>query len=159
MKALSYLLVTVFYIGRVPFAPGTAGSAVAILYAYACSRWADPFWYKVLVVVVPALLACISVPAIIMVERWENRRDPGFIVIDEFFGQLVCFYFVAQQHLLQHPWLIAVGFLLFRFFDIRKPLLIKQTEAIGGGAGVIADDALAGLYSGIILGILCYFVA
>ena len=49
---------------------------------------------------------------------------------------------------------IGVGFLLFRFFDIAKPLGIRRLEAIRGGWGVVLDDVLAGVYANILLQIL-----
>jgi phosphatidylglycerophosphatase A len=49
---------------------------------------------------------------------------------------------------------IALAFVLFRFFDIVKPLYIRKAEALPGGWGVMADDVLAGVYSNILLHIV-----
>jgi len=49
---------------------------------------------------------------------------------------------------------IATAFMLFRFFDITKPLYIRKAEDLPGGWGVMADDVLAGIYSNILLQIV-----
>ena len=41
---------------------------------------------------------------------------------------------------------LVVGFCVFRFFDIAKPLGVKRAEAVGGGDGILLDDVVAGLY-------------
>ena len=46
---------------------------------------------------------------------------------------------------------ILFAFLLFRFFDIFKPLGIRKMEQLEGGIGVMADDILAGIYSFLLL--------
>jgi len=51
---------------------------------------------------------------------------------------------------------ILIGFVLFRLFDIYKPLGIKKLEAIPKGWGVMLDDVLAGIYSNIVLQIYLY---
>lgn len=50
-------------------------------------------------------------------------------------------------------WLsIALGFLLFRFFDIVKPFPIRDLEKkLKGGYGVVMDDVVAGIYGNLIL--------
>ncbi|MDP2158584.1 MAG: phosphatidylglycerophosphatase A, partial [Nitrospirota bacterium] len=50
------------------------------------------------------------------------------------------------------PALLAAAFLLFRFFDIFKPLMIRNIEkALKNGKGVMGDDILAGIYSNAVL--------
>lgn len=73
-------------------------------------------------------------------------KDSARVVIDEVAGMCVTLIWTP----LTIP-LIALGFLLFRFFDIAKPLMIKKLEALPGGWGVMADDVLAGIYAHIIL--------
>jgi phosphatidylglycerophosphatase A len=52
---------------------------------------------------------------------------------------------------------VLAGLVLFRFFDIRKPLLIRKLEVLPGGWGVMFDDVLAGIYSNLILQVVFYF--
>lgn len=76
-------------------------------------------------------------------------KDSNKIVIDEVFGMAVAMLFVPIS------WqTLSVGFILFRFFDILKPLFIKRLEKFNNGWGVMLDDALAGVYSNIVLQLL-----
>ena len=46
---------------------------------------------------------------------------------------------------------VLIALVLFRFFDILKPLMIRRLEKLPGGWGVMGDDVLAGIYSNIVL--------
>jgi phosphatidylglycerophosphatase A len=79
-------------------------------------------------------------------------KDSSKVVMDEVVGMLVAVLF--------HPlrWgTIAAGLVLFRVFDIWKPLGIRKTEALPGGWGVMVDDIVAGIYASIVLRILEYY--
>jgi len=76
--------------------------------------------------------------------------DPSAIVLDEVVGYL----FAVSIFPLTWPWMIGVA-LVFRFFDILKPLGIKKIEALGGAAGIISDDLLAGFYTWIVIVLGC----
>ncbi len=69
-------------------------------------------------------------------------HDSKRIVIDEVFGMCISLLFVPHQ-----LWLGFTALLLFRIFDIWKPLYIKKMEQFKGGFGVMADDFLAGVYA------------
>jgi phosphatidylglycerophosphatase A len=71
-----------------------------------------------------------------------RQKDPRIIVIDEIVGFMVA-YFLAPPGL---PALLS-AFLLFRFFDIAKIYPIAKIERLPGGAGIVLDDVMAGLYS------------
>ena len=74
-------------------------------------------------------------------------KDSGHIVIDEFCGYLTAVLFIPKTP----AWLIA-AFILFRIFDIFKPPPIRKVERlIPGGAGIMLDDILAGIYANICL--------
>lgn len=79
-------------------------------------------------------------------------KDSSRVVIDEAAGMCVSLLFVPVTLSC-----IVAGLLLFRFFDIVKPLFIRKTEALPDGWGVMADDILAGIYTNIILQVLVYF--
>lgn len=80
------------------------------------------------------------------------EKDPRIIVIDEAIGMsIACWYIPLQWHY------FLLAFILFRFFDILKPLGIHAAEDIGNAAaGIIADDMLAGLYTCIIIQTIRY---
>ncbi|PKV75972.1 phosphatidylglycerophosphatase A family protein [Pontibacter ramchanderi] len=76
-------------------------------------------------------------------------KDDKKVVIDEVAGMLITMLFipVTLSSLL-------VGLVLFRFFDIVKPLYIRKLEKVRGGLGVMLDDVVAGVYANIILQLL-----
>jgi len=79
----------------------------------------------------------------------KHHSDPSEIVLDELVGCLVTFCGVTMSI----PALV-VGFLLFRFFDIFKPLGIHQIESFAGEWGIVLDDVAAGVFSCAILYLL-----
>ena len=82
----------------------------------------------------------------------EWGKDSYRVVIDEVAGMWVSVLFLPKTL----PLLIA-GFILFRFFDIVKPLYIRRMEAFKGGWGVMLDDVLAGIYANVILQVVVFF--
>ena len=76
----------------------------------------------------------------------EWGKDSYRVVIDEVAGVLVNLLFIP--HTLS--FLIA-AFVLFRFFDMVKPLGIRKTEALPAGTGVMMDDVIAGIYGNVVL--------
>jgi phosphatidylglycerophosphatase A len=80
-------------------------------------------------------------------EKMWGAKDPSCIVIDEIVGFQCTMFLIAPT--VAH---IAVGFVLFRIFDIVKPFPIRVVEKrIPGGYGVVGDDVIAGIYSNILL--------
>ncbi|WP_448702407.1 phosphatidylglycerophosphatase A [Mucilaginibacter sp. AW1-3] len=73
-------------------------------------------------------------------------KDSSKLVIDEVSGMLVTLIWLPHN-----VWLLLAGFVLFRFFDIVKPLGIRKLEDLPGGTGVMLDDVAAGIYGNIIL--------
>jgi len=83
----------------------------------------------------------------------EFGKDSGHIVIDEFCGYLVSVLFVPRT-----PGYLLAAFVLFRFFDILKPPPIRGIErSVPGGAGIMSDDVVAGIYANICLQVWRYF--
>ena len=81
-------------------------------------------------------------------------KDPSFIVIDEWFGMWLSL-FLAPKYL----WIYSIAFVLFRFFDIVKPLYIAKSEnKIPGGLGIMMDDAISGFFTFIIIQLICMFI-
>src|ERR1700712_3538248 len=72
-------------------------------------------------------------------------KDPARVVIDEAAGMCITLLFVPV--VLKY---VICGLILFRFFDIVKPLYIKKLEKLPGGWGIMLDDVLAGVYANII---------
>ena len=79
-------------------------------------------------------------------------KDSYRVVIDEVAGMWITLFFIPPTLSL-----LILGFILFRFFDILKPLYIRRMEAFKGGWGVMADDVLAGIYANVVLQLIVYF--
>lgn len=131
-----------FGTGLMPFAPGTWGSLLGIP-AYFIIQL---FSWRVQIVLV-AVLIVIAVITAHLGAKFLQKQDPGSIVIDEIAGQVITLWGV--EFTLVN---IIAGFILFRFFDILKPYPIKILEKrIPGGAGIVADDLMAGVYARVIM--------
>ncbi|MEJ2313782.1 MAG: phosphatidylglycerophosphatase A [Nitrospirota bacterium] len=127
-------------VGFVPKAPGTAGTLAAMLFLL-LARPSGPF-FAVLVLAVTAL----GVVAAGEAEEALGAKDSGHIVIDEVAG-----YFFAMAFLPQTTGYFLASFALFRIFDIMKPPPIRQLQFLSGGAGVMADDVVAGVFTNVVL--------
>jgi phosphatidylglycerophosphatase A len=136
---------TWFGCGYFPVGPGTAGSAAALLIAWPLQVWLawPPFAFAM-------LAALLVVPGVMAAERAATllgRKDPGLVVVDEVLGQWVTL--AGAVTLNWKSWLAA--FALFRLFDIWKPPPVRRLEALPGGAGIVADDIMAGVYASLVL--------
>jgi len=88
------------------------------------------------------LLYAIGRPLGAWAERRAGGKDPGFYVLDEVIGYLVCVLWWQGPSLLA----LTLAFIVFRFFDIVKPPPARRLESMGGGDGILLDDVVAGLY-------------
>ncbi len=121
-------------VGYVPFAPGTAGSLLALPLWYWGGGW-GPVHFVCLAVVL-----ALSVPAARVEMRETGRKDPPSVVIDEVAGMLLAATGI--------PWgwnAVAVLFALFRFLDVVKWGPMAWLNAREGAVYVVADDLAAGI--------------
>lgn len=140
---LALLVATWFGAGYSPVAPGTAGSLAAIAIAFLLRDFALPWHFAVLA----ALLAWPAVWAAGVTAEIVGKKDPGIVVVDEVIGQWITIAGAASI-----DWKTCLAaFLLFRLFDIWKPAPVRQLEALPGGIGINADDAMAGVYGAAVL--------
>ena len=142
MKGWSVFIASFGYVGYFPIAPGTAGS-LAALALFAFIKWIDVTAIELAAIV--AVFA-IGVWAAHGTEIALGRKDPGIVVIDEVLGMLITLAVLP----LSLP-CIALGFLLFRVLDVVKPYPAAQLEHLHGGLGIMADDAVAGIYAHLVL--------
>lgn len=149
MKSLARLIATWFYCGYAPKAPGTVGSAAAIAIAFALHNSIPPVAFGLL----GAILAIPGTWAASVTAREVKSEDPGIVVVDEVVGQWITLAGAAVYN--WKSWLLA--FALFRIFDIWKPAPVRQFERLPGGIGIVADDAMAGIYGALALLILGRF--
>ena len=145
-------------LGRIKKGPGTIGSLAGIgLYAALFHR-ATPFGYLLL-----SLLAIyLAVAFCDTAERRLQMRDPGMIILDELVAVPIVFLGMngPQGLIIQNggwPVLLA-GFILFRIFDIFKPIGISRLQNLPGGLGCVVDDLAAAAASCAVLHIVLYFI-
>lgn len=141
VQAFSKIIATVFFVGYVPFAPGTFGSLTALLFVWLLKPGPTAMAATIVAVFITGVLSSH------IAEKGLGEKDSRHIVIDEFAG-----YLAAMAFLPLTPGYMFSAFILFRFFDIVKPSPIRELEkAISGGLGIMLDDMLAGLFTNIIL--------
>jgi phosphatidylglycerophosphatase A len=146
------LLATGFGSGLSPVAPGTAGSLVGLAAGWLLSSHGSILGSPVGLLMSGLAVGLIGVAVSGPVCRALAAEDPGCIVIDEVAGQLVA---CAGAALVPGAplWAWAAAFLLFRAFDIVKPLGIARLQDLPGGWGIVADDVLGGVYAAGLLAI------
>ena len=147
----AYLIATGLGAGFVPVAPGTAGAIEGIaIYLAVRALVFGQLTILLGLIILNIGLFLLGVWASNKTCRVIGTADPHEIVIDEISGQLISLTPLAFLPSLSLPGLI-IGFVLFRFFDIFKPYPIRNLERLPGGLGVMADDALAGIYTAVLL--------
>lgn len=130
--------------GLMPKAPGTFGSAFALLFI--------PIWISLGFTGSVIAILLMSLIGIYICGKTANImgvHDDGRIVWDEFAGQSITF--LPLIYLGQMSWIWAlVGFALFRLFDVWKPWPIRVIDRqVGGGFGIMFDDIIAGIWAAI----------
>lgn len=130
-------LATFGYVGYFPIAPGTAGS-LAALPLYFLVRWSGSLAIELATI---AVVFAVGVWAATATERALNRKDPGPVVIDEVLGMLITLAALPLSW-----WGVFAGFLVFRVLDVIKPFPAGRFERLPSGLGIMADDAMAGIY-------------
>jgi phosphatidylglycerophosphatase A len=140
---LAELIGTVFWLGKLPGAPGTYGALAACTLAWFAPDWlrgtpgAFPWAWLLGALIFSA--ACLWATAMLE-RRWGP--DPSAIVADEFAGMWLALTLLPQDGLTY-----LVAFVLFRFLDIYKPLGIRRLESVPGPWGVLLDDLAAGVFA------------
>jgi len=147
-KNLFHIIVsTGFGSGFSPIAPGTAGAVLATLIWFGLSRAIHAqdtlFTFTAVLIVLFTALGVWS--GGVMENEWG--KDPSRVVVDEMVGVWIPLLCVSDGNI----YYALAALLLFRFFDILKPLGIRKMEALGGGWGIMLDDILAGIYSLVVL--------
>ena len=138
---IALLIVSYFRLGFFPVAPGTVGTLAAIPLVIFLDWLAVPS----LLLMATVFLWFLGHVCIYIVQTQDGMLDYSWIVIDEVVG-----FFVAMNFLPVNLWTLVLAFLFFRYFDIVKPFPIGYINArLKGAAGVMLDDAVAGVLSGI----------
>ena len=142
MNRLALFVAQGLGIGRIAWAPGTFGTALAVP-LYLVLAPLDLLWYASVTV----LLFLVGVWICGVADQVLGATDHASIVWDEIVGYLVTMLAAPEGW-----WWIVGGFVLFRLFDIWKPWPIRAIERrVGGGLGVMLDDLIAALMAWIAL--------
>jgi len=139
---------TVFYIGKLPIAPGTWGSLAALI----CWFLIKPKISDPLFLLITGFIFFIGIACSEIIINKNGVKDPKEIVIDEWVGMWI------SLHLVQHDltWGFA-AFLFFRLFDIFKPGPIYEMDQMDGGIGVMMDDVVAGIITCLLMQSLTHY--
>ena len=150
IKTLNYLFVTCFGIGSIRFAPGTITSLITTVFLYSLFHIINLSNNAILVILL--IIFIYSFYAVSEYIKHNENKDPKEVVIDEFIGQCIPIYLYEISHGTVKDTQEAVLFylyifILFRFFDIKKPFPINFIDKkFKNSFGVIIDDVIAGLY-------------
>ena len=148
MNWLIRFLATGFFVGHVPYAPGTAGTFVGLLLYVIFPK--NPVFYWVFIL-------CLVISGTILshlAEEIFDEIDSPKIVIDEICGYFVSMGFLFKPDEPKRLGLILLGFIIFRFLDITKIYPIKKLQNISGGLGIMLDDIYAGIVTNLILQVI-----
>ncbi len=153
MPILPRMIATVGFIGYSPVAPGTMGSLFVALVFFLMPPYL-PMWLQIIGLPVLFVVAIWSAQAVAETQRHvtAGKIDPQEIVIDEVMGMAVTLAFMLLSFKT-----IALGFLLFRIFDVTKPFPVRRFEKLPGGWGIVMDDVMAGVYANLCLRMILSF--
>lgn len=141
LDKLALILSSCFGFGLIPVAQGTFGTLAGIPLAMALAH-------------VGPMAAAYLLFFFVLLSIWTSGRsaralekdDPAEVVIDETAGLLLTLFLLPAT-----GFNLCLGFILFRLFDILKPFPIRRLEKVEGGAGIVLDDLLAGVYGNVCL--------
>ncbi|MFC1569223.1 phosphatidylglycerophosphatase A [bacterium] len=149
MRRIIYLFATGLYTGYSPIAPGTAGSALGLVFYFLIPGFRG--WNLLSASV---LFFFVGVWSGTYVEKIEKKKDASIIVIDEVVGMWISLLFLPMHM----NWIWWVGaFFIFRIYDIIKPFPAGRSQHLRSGWGVMVDDVFAGIYTNLTLRLLFHF--
>jgi phosphatidylglycerophosphatase A len=141
-EAAVVFLATGFYVGNIPFAPGTFGTILGLPLCFVLAGLKLP-----LAIGCTVLFIAMAVWVANEAEKLYKKKDPGCIVIDEIAGMAVT--------LVGLPFNLTtalIGFIIFRILDILKPFPIRVLDKrVSGGVGIVIDDVVAGIFANLLL--------
>ena len=160
IKTFNSLFVTMLGLGKIKLIPGTFGSLATIIILYILFHVLDVSPNAILVGLV--LIFIYSFFAVASHIKNSENKDPREIIIDEFIGQSIPIFLYEVSHGTEKSAdeaiiFYSICFVLFRFFDIRKPFPVSFFDKnFKNSFGVIMDDVCAGLY--VVLSLICFMV-
>ncbi len=150
IKKINYLFVTFFGIGTIRFAPGTITSLITTILLFSLFHIIN--FSNLIILIFLIIIFFYSFFAVTDYIKENENKDPKEVVIDEVIGQSIPIYLYEVSHSTEKNSFEAILFyiyifILFRFFDIKKPFPVNFFDKKFKNAfGVIFDDIIAGLY-------------
>ena len=142
-------IVSFFFLGRSPVAPGTFGSLGALGISFLASNYiADLAGFILLTMAVGFYYLGLQLAP------WSEEKfgkDPSVFVLDEVIGYLIPIGFLLIMSVDLDSVLWALSFVAFRGFDVVKLWPAKDLESMSGGHGIILDDVAAGFQTLILI--------
>ena len=160
IKNINYLFVTCFGIGTFRFAPGTIASLITTIFLYSLFHIVN--LSNIIILIILSIVLLYSFYAVSEYIKYNENKDPKEVVVDEFIGQSIPIYLYEISHGTSKESKEAVLFylyifILFRFFDIKKPFPINFFDKkFKNSFGVIFDDVIAGFY--VVLTLIIFMV-
>ena len=160
IKQFNFLFVTMFGLGRIGFIPGTFGSLATVILLFICFHILNISSNIILLVILISF--AYSLIAIKNHTKDSKNKDPGEIIIDEFIGQSIPIYLYEISHGTEKATdqaiiIYTICFVLFRFFDIKKPFPVSYFDKKQKNSfGVVMDDVCAGFY--VVLSLICFML-
>ena len=146
MNNIHKIIATSFGLGYIPWAPGTFGALLGALLVWITYSFSLDFLSNTLIIIGLSVFSYI-------IGVWSTKKlsaewgdDPSKVVMDETCGMLITM--VAVDFSLMS---LGLGFVLFRFYDIVKPMGIRKLDNMKGAHYVMLDDVLAGIYANVTL--------
>ena len=150
---LPQLIATSFGVGFLPVAPGTWGALLALLLWLPLYLFAS-IWVAFWLTLAATILYCIAGTWASTLSEKYWGKDPVVACADETVGQWIALLPVVPLSAGVNAtpwWCVVLSFVLFRAFDIWKPLGIRKLERLPGGVGMMADDIAAGILAGFVI--------
>ena len=160
IKTINYLFVTCFGIGSFRFAPGTITSLITTIFLYSLFHIINLSDAVILIILL--IVFIYSFYAVSEYIKYNDNKDPKEVVVDEFIGQSIPIYLYEISHGTTKDSQEAILFylyifILFRFFDIKKPFPVNFfDQKFKNSFGVIMDDVIAGFY--VVLTLIIFMV-
>ena len=150
IKNINFLFVTFFGVGTIRYAPGTITSLITTIFLFSSFHILNLSNTVIFIILIAIFLY--SFLAVANYIKDASNKDPKEVVIDEVIGQSIPIYLYEVAHGTskdsKEAFLFYIYiFILFRFFDIKKPFPINFIDKkFKNSFGVIMDDVIAGFY-------------
>ena len=149
MNKVAEIISTVFYVGRIPFAPGSICSFLAFLSWYYLRFYIE----GVFILYASLILFFVGVAVSTIYSESIKKEDPSEVVIDEWVGQWIALWLIPHSFY----WGL-LSFVIFRVFDVLKLGPVQGMDDIKSGTGIMMDDIVAGIFALLITQSLVYFI-